>query len=133
MYHFPIHFLLSRLSSPRAASKMRKAPVLDTLGPHFPSSLKRNDMSTDYLTLIEHSFRYSPKTGRVHWKMPLHGGRRVHLRRCPTGIYQIQAGYDYLPAQNVVWFLVHGMWPTAPVRHLNGNRLDNRRENLACP
>ena len=90
-------------------------------------------MSTDYLTLIEHSFRYSPKTGRVHWQPHLHRGAKVHLRRCPTGIYQIRIGHAYLPAESVTWFLVHGTWPKAPVRHLNGNRWDNRSENLACP
>jgi hypothetical protein len=53
------------------------------------------------------------------------------LRKCPTGIYQIRVGHDYLGAHDVAWFVVHGTWPTAPLRHLNGNRWDNRIENLA--
>ena len=88
-------------------------------------------MSTDYLTLISYSFRYSSKTGKLHWKPHLHRGRKVHLRKCPTGIYQIRVGHAYLGAHDVTWFVVHGTWPTSPLRHLNGNRWDNRIENLA--
>jgi hypothetical protein len=53
------------------------------------------------------------------------------LRKCPTGIYQIRVGHDYLNAHDVTWFVVHGTWPTSPLRHLNGNRWDNRLENLS--
>lgn len=88
-------------------------------------------MSTDYLTLIRHSFRYSPKTGRLHWKAHLHGGRKVNLLRCPSGVYRVQVGHEQLQAHDVTWFVVHGTWPASSVRHLNGNRLDNCIGNLA--
>ena len=88
-------------------------------------------MSTDYLTLIRHSFRYSPKTGRLHWKAHLHGGRKVNLLRCPSGVYRVQVGHERFQAHDVTWFVVHGTWPTAPLRHLNGNRWDNSIANLA--
>ncbi len=88
-------------------------------------------MSDDYLTLISHSFRYSPRTGKLHWKPHLRRGGRVHLRKCPTGIYQVRVGHAYLAAHDVTWAVVHGSWPMSPVRHLNGNRWDNRIENLA--
>lgn len=88
-------------------------------------------MSAEHLTLIRHCLRYSPKTGRLHWQRHMHGGSKVHLRRCPTGVYQIRMGHAYYLAHDVTWFLVHGTWPTSPLRHRNGNRWDNRIENLA--
>lgn len=88
-------------------------------------------MSTDYLTLIPLLFRYSPKTGRLHWKRHLHRGAKVHLIRCPSGVYRVEVGHERLQAHDVTWFVVHGTWPTSPVRHLNGNRWDNSIANLA--
>lgn len=33
-------------------------------------------------------------------------------------------------AHRVIWALVHGAWPKAEIDHINGNRADNRIENL---
>ncbi len=30
----------------------------------------------------------------------------------------------------MIWFLVHGVWPTCDIDHINGNRSDNRLHNL---
>ena len=88
-------------------------------------------MSENYLTLIRHCLRYSPKTGRLHWQRHMHRGGKVYLLRCPSGVYRIQLGHERFLAHDVTWFLVRGTWPTAPIWHRNGNRWDNRIENLA--
>jgi hypothetical protein len=87
-------------------------------------------MSTDYLILIPHLYRYSERSGRIHWQRHLNGGAKAYLRKCPTQNYLLKVGPDYCLAQNVVWFLVHGEWPSRPIRHRNGQWWDNRIENL---
>ena len=87
-------------------------------------------MNTDYLILIKNLYRYNARTGQIYWQPHISQGRRAYLRRCPTNVYQLRVGYDYLRAQDVVWFLVHGTWPESPVKHRNGCWWDNRIENL---
>lgn len=36
----------------------------------------------------------------------------------------------YLRLHRVVWAMSHGSWPSGEIDHINGNRLDNRLENL---
>ena len=112
---------------------MRKAPVLDTLRLHFPSSLKGNDMSTDYLTLIDRSIRYDADTGEFFWRVSR--GSRAR-RGQPAGTITkedtLRIGIDgrYFDGRDIAWFLGHGEWPPAPVEHVNGNTLDNCLDNL---
>lgn len=44
-------------------------------------------------------------------------------------LYYRIGSVDY-KAENVVWAIVSGEWPTRRVLHMNGNRSDNRPSNL---
>lgn len=71
-------------------------------------------------------FQYSPETGEI--KTP--DGRLVGYRINQAGHIAVWHGGKHVLAHRLAWFLTHGVWPTRPVDHINGNPADNRLVNL---
>jgi hypothetical protein len=76
---------------------------------------------------------YDDKTGLLTWKID--HWKTVKAGRLAGDFYR--NGYrrvcvdskDYL-AHRVVWLMIHGEWPDCEIDHINGDRTDNRIENL---
>jgi hypothetical protein len=90
----------------------------------------RNDLSADYVRSL---LDYDPKTGAVSWKQNLN--RRGHFRGPAgtinrSGYLQIGINNKLYLAHRLVWLHFYGRWPRQFLDHANGNRSDNRIENL---
>ncbi|MAN98520.1 MAG: HNH endonuclease [Roseovarius sp.] len=96
--------------------------------------------------ILREILRYEPKTGLLFWReRPQRFFRNYRSCRSWNGKF---AGTEALNSANdrgykcgnifakhyashrVVWAIVHGEWPTEQVDHINGDRADNRIENL---
>ncbi len=76
---------------------------------------------------------YSPETGIFTWRV-------TRCWRTPAGTelsYRNEEGYVQVRlfrrlyrAHRLAWLYVHGVWPTRDIDHANGNRADNRIDNL---
>lgn len=83
------------------------------------------------LESIAKSFSYDPETGALTWKEArgsLPAGRPAGT---PTsGGYNVKFMGSYTAAHRIIWHMMTGEWPPHPVRHINGDKLDNRWGNL---
>lgn len=82
---------------------------------------------------IEQCLDYSPSTGLLVWKH--RSARCVHVgdvAGSPTqnGYIKILFQSKTLLAHRVAWFIYYGKWPVKMIDHINGNKKDNRIENL---
>lgn len=75
---------------------------------------------------------YDPKTGNFTW-LCSRGTRikgEIAGSRNPEGYIQIRADRGTYRAHRLAWLITHGVWPTNEIDHINGDRSDNRLENL---
>lgn len=86
-------------------------------------------------------FDYDPSTGQIRWKLnPACGWRRQQVRQLVgsvAGCTHSRWGYRILSvdgthyrAHRVIWLMMTGSWPSAHIDHINGDRTDNRWDNL---
>jgi hypothetical protein len=79
-------------------------------------------------------FRYDALTGDLYWReRPKQS--RANITRPINGMDR--RGYPKakvngrcITVHRIVWCMVHGDWPEGEIDHINGNRADNRIENL---
>jgi hypothetical protein len=60
----------------------------------------------------------------------MHAGKSVFKSPHSEGYRRIAIGGVRLLAHRVIWAYHHGEWPNGMIDHINGNRSDNRLENL---
>lgn len=75
---------------------------------------------------------YDPLTGTFTWAVSGRGIAAGKLAGSVSvyGYRVIRIFRKEVRACRLAWFLSHGEWPDGEIDHINGNRLDDRLENL---
>lgn len=82
--------------------------------------------------VFDRELRYDPTSGYLWWKVR---GSRRQLNRpagSPNGSGYTKIGFHGkgYKAHRIAWLLTTGRWPEGQIDHLDGNRSNNRIENL---
>jgi hypothetical protein len=96
--------------------------------------------------VLRQLFRYEPETGHLYWlPRPLEmfpderamkswntnfAGARSFLFKESHGYMSGKVFRKTYRAHRIIWAIVNGEWPTGHIDHINGDRADNRIENL---
>jgi hypothetical protein len=86
----------------------------------------------DDFTYYNSLFDYDRETGELHWRVARNGRMRVGqlAGTWSNGYISINVDGRKIYAHRIVWLLCKGEWPTNYIDHINGNKADNRIENL---
>jgi len=84
------------------------------------------------LNVLKERLTYCPSTGIFRWTEKAHryvpNSIAGHLHR--MGYRWISVFGNKIAAHRLAWLYVHGKWPNNQIDHINGNKDDNRIENL---
>lgn len=92
-------------------------------------------MGTSHKTFDEclEELNYDPETGDISWTAT-NSGRKTGVSAgciCPrSGYRRVRIQYRFYAAHRVIWRKVKGAWPSGQLDHINGDKLDNRIDNL---
>ena len=83
--------------------------------------------------LVRDLFTYDEMTGSLVWKVKpakqISIGTIAGTSR-PDGYTQVKIQGKFYMVHRVIWLLSFNVWPDGDIDHINGNRSDNRLNNL---
>ena len=84
------------------------------------------------LEVVRDLYSYDPVNGRVTNKRNISSRARIgqEAGARDNGYRKIQINGSQYGAHRIAWYLYYGAWPDKFIDHINGDRSDNRIENL---
>jgi hypothetical protein len=95
----------------------------------YTKELSMRDLDlVDVLDLLE----YFPEQGVFIWKEARRGAKKGAIagHECPDGYVRIGILGKRVLGHELAWAVSHGSWPIYVLEHINGDRSDNRIDNL---
>jgi hypothetical protein len=93
----------------------------------------RDNVDTLIKQLSEH-LEYNPIDGMLHWASNRDGrarkGRLAGGLDSSTGYWRVRFLGKNFQAHRLAWLIYYGKFPDGLIDHINGNKTDNRIENL---
>lgn len=76
---------------------------------------------------VQDTFDYCAETGTLYYKGT---DTAVSSHLCDGAVY-LRVANKEVSVHRLLWYIHYGEWPAFNLRHLNGDRTDNRLANLA--
>ena len=95
--------------------------------------MKRSAPLQEIQRLMQQMLQYDSITGKLRWKVRPNYCTRVGFlagRKHVNGHLEVGFNKNTYMAHHIAWFLHYGEWPDALILHANGDKGDNRIENL---
>lgn len=84
-------------------------------------------MNTELIEELRDTFKYHPDGYLIRKKNGKPCGQHANTR---DGYAQVKAGGKKLYAHRIIYAIVHGETPAGEIDHIDGDRMNNRIENL---
>ena len=112
-------FRAMRTAPPRVSGKPNRCVVFRLMKNSLPKTRRVS------VEMLRSEFEYNPETGELRRK----DGRSA-ARPMSRGYLNVYFGGKTYKAHIVSWAIYHGRYPKNLLDHINGNKTDNRIENL---
>jgi len=91
----------------------------------------RNDLSYEDAHRL---FRYDSFKGKIYWKIDvarnIKSGKEAGVIHARDGYMVVSVRRKQYLSHRIIWLMTAGAWPKQFIDHINGNRSDNRLNNL---